>query len=103
MSMRTSTHFDDQLTTLLAADTPVFLPNTELPVTSADEGQFAVAVTGGYRARFAWSGRTESTSPREGLYVAANYNYLRGFRYEDVGLSLRLDTDRNGFATLAAF
>jgi hypothetical protein len=33
------------------------------------------------------------------VYVAANYNYLRGFRYEDVNLALRLDTDPVGLLT----
>src|SRR4029079_4035407 len=30
----------------------------------------------------------------------ANYNFLRGFRYEDVSLDMRLDTDRTGLLTI---
>lgn len=33
---------------------------------------------------------------RAGLYVAANVNYLRGFRYEDIDFRMRLDTDARG-------
>src|SRR5207249_430381 len=34
------------------------------------------------------------------LYLSANYDYLRGFRYENIDLSISLDTDRNGQITL---
>jgi hypothetical protein len=32
--------------------------------------------------------------------VAANYNYLHGFRYEELDMQLRLDTDRVGLVTV---
>jgi hypothetical protein len=32
--------------------------------------------------------------------VAANYNYLHGFRYEDIDFRLRLDTDAAGLLTI---
>ena len=56
-----------------------------------------MAITGGYRGRFALPA---GTSDRDGIYVAANYNFLRGFRYEDVNLGFRLDTDNNGLLTV---
>jgi hypothetical protein len=59
-----------------------------------------MAVAGGYRGRFAWPSGVGSGGEREGLYVAANYNYLRGFRYEDIDLRLRLDTDGSGLLTI---
>ena len=41
-------------------------------------------------------------SLRDGLYVAFNYNYLHGFRYENVDTALRLDTDGTGLLTINA-
>src|SRR5262249_25723635 len=41
-----------------------------------------------------------AVSNRDGVYVALNYNFLHGFRYEDVNLGLRLDTDRAGLLTV---
>jgi hypothetical protein len=35
----------------------------------------------------------------DGLYLAANYNYLRGLRYQDFGVTVRLDTDASGLLT----
>jgi hypothetical protein len=65
-------------------------------VGTTTRGQLALAVTGGYRGRFAFS---NAASARDGVYVALNYNYLRGFDYEDVDLALRLDTDAAGLLT----
>jgi hypothetical protein len=36
----------------------------------------------------------------EGLYIGANYHFLKGFRYEDFDLSARLDTDNAGLLTV---
>jgi len=99
LSMVSSTHFDQQLTNLLASSTAVVIPNAQMPITNTDQTQFALAVTGGYRAHMPWANGVGSGSNRDGLYLAANYNYLRGFRYEDVNLLIRFDTDRNGLVT----
>ena len=53
--------------------------------------QMAAAVTGGYRARLPFAGR--SAAGRDGVYVAVNYNYLHGFRYEDLEMDLELALD----------
>jgi hypothetical protein len=74
----------------------VNVPNAEFPLINTDEGQFALAVTGGYRGRFGWPAGTGSGTDREGLYVAANYNYLRGFEYQNVDMTIRLNTDSSG-------
>src|SRR6266850_6446615 len=57
----------------------------------------AAAIIGGYRGRFALPA---FTSDRDGVYVAANYNFLYGFRYEDINMAFRLDTDRTGLLTV---
>jgi hypothetical protein len=66
-----------------------------MPITNNDQGQVAAAITGGYRGRFAWPGAS-SGSTREGIYIAANFNYLRGFLYENDGLTVNLATDQFG-------
>lgn len=93
LSTQTSTVVDDRLRTLLASDTPVFTPLTNLRLDNTTTTQMALSVVGGYRGRFALGGLTGANS---GLYVAANYRYLHGFLFEDLGLGLRLDTDATG-------
>ena len=97
LSVRTTTLFDPQLTALLASSTPVILPNAQLPITDASQGQFALGITGGYRGRFSLG--SGSGGRGDGLYVAANYNYLRGLQYQDFGVTVRFDTDASGLLT----
>ena len=59
----------------------------------------ALAVTGGYRARMAWSSATAG-NPTDGLYFGANYHFLKGFHYENFDLGARLDTDNSGLLTV---
>jgi hypothetical protein len=98
-SIRSTTDIDQQLTSILASDTDVFVPNAQMPITNGSETQLALAITGGYRGRFAFAPAFASGSSRNGLYVAANYNFLRGFRYDSFDVRVRLDTDRAGLLT----
>ena len=100
MAMQTDVNFDQRLIDVLGSQTDVYVPNTQMNLGSATRGQMAMAITGGYRGRFALP---SGSSDRDGIYVAANYNHLRGFRYEDVNLALRLDTDRTGLLTVNPF
>jgi hypothetical protein len=97
MSMQTDVSIDQQLIDILGAPSTLYIPNTQIRLGNATSGQMALAITGGYRGRFALP---NGTSDRDGIYVAANYNFLHGFRYEDVNLALRLDTDRTGLLTI---
>lgn len=97
LSMQSDVSIDQQFIDILGAPSPLYLPNAQIRLSNADRGQMALAITGGYRGRFALP---NGTSDRDGIYLAANYNYLRGFRYEDVNLALRLDTDRTGLLTV---
>jgi hypothetical protein len=97
MAMQTDVNFDQQLIDVLGSPTDIYVPNAQMRLGTATRGQMAMAITGGYRGRYALP---TSSSDRDGVYVAANYNYLRGFRYEDVNLALRLDTDRAGLLTI---
>ena len=73
------------------------IPNSQLRAGSGIRGQLALGITGGYRAHFSAAAAEDL---RDGVYVAANYSVLRGFRYEDLRLALRLDTDRLGLLTV---
>jgi hypothetical protein len=99
VSMRTSATIDQGLTTLLASSVPMVVPNARFPLASGSEGQVALAVTGGYRGRFALPLGLGATAERDGIYVAANYNYLHGFRYENIDMAIRLDTDGSGLVS----
>ena len=96
VSMRTVTAIDPRVVDILASDLPLRFPNTNYLLGSDTAGQIAMAITGGYRGRFAAGGGSD----RDGLYVAVDYNYLHGFRYEGVDASLRLDTDGAGLLTI---
>ena len=99
-SMRTSLDIDQRLIDILSSTTSVYVPNTQFRLGVDSRNQMALAFTGGYRGRFAL---TNAVSERDGLYVALDYNYLLGFRYEDVDTALRLDTDNRGLLTINPF
>lgn len=96
LSMRTSAVFPTALTDIWASPTAVQVPRlVSFPqITDDTLGQAALAVTGGYRGRYSIGGL--GGSERDGVYVAVNYNYLRGFRYENAHMGVRLDTDPFG-------
>jgi len=97
-SVRTVANFDERLVSLLGSPTDVFLPNTTFLVGDTTTEQLAMAITGGYRARLPlanWSGA------RDGVYLAANYNYLHGFRFDDFDMDVRFDTDATGSIAFA--
>jgi hypothetical protein len=96
LSTRTVATIDPRVIDILASDAPLRFSNTNYQLGSGTSGQIAMAITGGYRGRFA----VEGSSDRDGIYAAVNYNYLHGFRYEQVDAALRLDTDGTGLLTI---
>ena len=60
-------------------------------VTNAAQIQLAMAFTLGYRVKV-------GTGPdkRDGVYVAYNYHYLKGFKYLDENVGVRIDTNAQG-------
>jgi hypothetical protein len=97
LSMQTSSSFDPALAGLLASPTPAYLPNTSFYISNQTLSQFALAITGGYRARLAWP--SGGRGALDGLYLGANYHYLHGFRYENFAPNARLDTNAQGLLT----
>ena len=96
LSMQTTATIDPALTGMFTSTTPVFMRNTSFGLVSNTESQVAMAVTGGYRARIAWPTGVGGGRETEGIYIGANYRYLRGFVYEDFDVNARLDTDAAG-------
>jgi hypothetical protein len=106
-SMQTEAAIDPALAELFASPTPVYVPNTSFYMSNDTQSQFGMAITGGYRGRFAVPGRgaaasggsgSRSTGNQavDGIYVGANVHYLRGFSYEHFEPSARLDTNAQG-------
>jgi len=102
-SMRTASVIDERLTEILRADEPIYIPFTQLTAQNSTQGQLALAIAGGYRGSFAFPVGVGLGTDREGVYVAANFNYLHGIRYHDLDSRLRMDTDDAGLLTINPF
>jgi hypothetical protein len=96
-SMQTAATIDPALAAFFASETPIYTPNTSYYMSNDTQSQLALAITGGYRGRFAIGAGRE---PQEGIYVGANYHYLHGFHYEHFVPSARLDTNAAGMLTV---
>ena len=98
LSLTNHSTFDQQLLNVLS--TGVNVANAVMPIANADTGQAAVAAVVGYRGRFA--APSAGLASRDGLYVAANFNYLRGFEYTNDALVVNLATDGTGLVSPAS-
>jgi len=94
LSLSDHSTFDAQLLNVLS--TGVNALNAAMPIGNTDTGQAAIAAVVGYRGRFV-AGSGPAT--RDGLYLAANFNYLRGFHYENDALRVNLVTDSAGLVS----
>src|SRR5215813_11709997 len=77
LSAKTVFNVDDQLRQLLASSQNVVLSNATLRMADQSAGEEALAITVGYRRRMPLPGHL--SSGRNGIYIAGNYHYLRGF------------------------
>jgi hypothetical protein len=94
-SFGTDAAFDERLSDIL--ENGSHYANSSLVVQDSSAVQLAMSIVVGYRARVpvsGWSG------DRDGLYLAANYRYLHGFKYLEPDLAVRFDTDSQGLVTL---
>ncbi|HKB10912.1 MAG TPA: hypothetical protein VKD69_09660 [Vicinamibacterales bacterium] len=67
------------------------IPSSPLTLmTTFSEEQVAIAVTGGYRGRYALPFRDDAAA-RDGIYVAVNYDYLIGVQYLADDMAVRVD------------
>lgn len=93
MSASSAFDVDPRLIDVFASGSLSGVPNTRLTLLGDAVGQLAVAITGGYRGRFALPGLT---GERDGLYVGANYNYLHGVRHFGMDLDTGIETLSSG-------
>ena len=113
LAVGTDLRVDQKLIDILGASSNTYARNTSFLLQDTSNGQAAAAITVGYRARLALPG-DHASSPsmtnmagssadrkRDGIYLSANYNYLRGFRYDTATIGVRFDTDNAGLITLA--
>lgn len=98
--VKSENSLDPELIALLGSTSPVVLRNTRLDLASRTRGQLGVAVAAGYRAHIPWPADSAYSSPRDGLYIAADYDYIKGFAFADIDLAVRLDTDASGLITV---
>jgi len=94
--LQSNNAFDPDLRALLASSSPVALRNTTFEITSQTRLQAGVAIAGGYRAHFPWRGDSRPRSPRDGVYVAADFDYIKGLTYADFNMAVAIDTDAAG-------
>jgi hypothetical protein len=101
ISVKTDLQIDEALTDVLRSPTYVSIPNRNFDIGNQSAGQLALSLTEGYRAHFGlpWGGSSGNTG-RDGVYVAMDYHYLYGFRYESMDLAVQLDTDSEGLLTV---
>jgi hypothetical protein len=94
LSFGTDAAIDPRLTDIL--ETGAHYANSSLVVQDASRVQLAAAIVVGYRARVV----AGAASDRDGVYLAANYRYLRGFKYLQPDATVRFDTDGQGLVTV---
>jgi hypothetical protein len=95
-SIRTNVATDPFFVQAFDEDVGGPMPNQSFSLRNDTSAQGAVAITGGYRGRFAPAAEGSVGTPTRAAFVSVNFNYLHGFRYEDVDLALRLATGSDG-------
>ena len=96
LASRAYAAFDNELVDLLTSPIDRRLPDASLGITGGETDQLALALTGGYRARFPYFRRDGGADGRNGMYVAANFHYLRGLRLDEFNANLQFETDSLG-------
>jgi hypothetical protein len=96
LAARAFADFDAELVRILGGSGDTYLPAASFGIQGGETDQLALAITGGYRARFPLFSPEGEGAGRNGMYVAADYHYLYGFRYDDFNAHLRLETDAAG-------
>lgn len=91
LSIRTNLATDPFLVQAFDTEAGGLVPNRNFTMDTDTTAQAAVAITAGYRGRFASAaGRSRAA------FVSFNFNVLHGLRYENVDLALRLATGQDG-------
>ena len=100
LAVGTDATLDPRLVQLLGASTDTYIPNASLTINDLTTDQFALAITGGYRAKLPLPGQIGSGNGRNGTYLAANYHHLHGFHMDQFDFTTRFDTNSVGLISL---
>lgn len=92
LTIATGGVIDPRLIDVLRSATDVYHPFTTYELNNGTQGQVAVALTGGYRGRYA-------LAPGRALLAAVDYHHLIGIRYESILTRVLLPTDETGRLT----
>jgi hypothetical protein len=96
-SFDTTLGVDPKLTQILNSETATYFPNNTFQILDGSAVQLAMSITFGYRGKLALPGESDSAEPsRDGVYLALNYRYLKGFKYLQPDVTVRFDTDAQG-------
>jgi len=90
---------DQRLADLLGVGTACH--SCEMPVTDSSHIQLATSLTFGYRGRFAIRKAPSGEKTRDAVYVAFNYHIIKGYKYLNPDMAIRVDTDAAGMLTLS--
>ena len=96
LAARAHAEFASELVNLLESPVDSYLPAANPGISGGETDQLALAITGGYRARFPFFSQEGTAAGRNGIYVAANYHYLQGLRLDDISANLQFETDSFG-------
>lgn len=96
-SIQSTSLIDPSLIDVVANPASVVKPNNQYTVESDATTQMAMAITGGYRGRLPILTTGDNA---DGVYVAANYHYLRGFQLDRFDLVSRFETNSAGLLTI---
>lgn len=91
LGFRTDAVVDQRLTEVLGDGTRY--PNASMFIRDVSQAQIAGALTAGYRGKVPFATRTVE---RDGIYLAYNFHYLKGFKYYEPDLDIRFDTNAAG-------
>ena len=97
LTYTTDADVDPRLANLLGDG--VRSPNASMLISDASSAQVAGALTVGYRGRMPMG---SSSGERDGVYLAYNFHYLKGFKYYQPDLAVRFNTDGAGNLTASA-
>jgi len=98
-AVRADAEFDGELMRVLNSSGNRYVPAATLGLGGGETDQLALAITGGYRARFPLFAQDGEAAGRNGLYVAVNYHHLWGLRFDDFSARLQLETDSAGLVS----
>ena len=99
LAIRGFAEFDSELIDLMGASSDSYLPAATLGIRGGETDQLALAITGGYRARFPVFAQNGAEGRRNGMYVAANFHYLHGLRLDQLDANLLMETDAAGLVS----